>query len=221
MNVNTLSFADNNKPESLASKFRYKRFKLFLELMNPDIESDIILDIGGTPQFWIRNGYKGRVDLLNINHEAGNDSTDNIRFIKGDALKLSKYINQKYDIIWSNSTIEHLGNFKAQNIFANEIRKTCNKYFIQTPNYYFPVEPHYLFPCFQFFPKSIKLFISKHWSFGWYARNSEQGLRDAEAIRLLKLHELKIMFPDAQILPEKFLMLTKSYYIFQKDGKLN
>ena len=49
-----------------------------------------------------------------------------------------------YDIVHSNSVIEHLYNFENQKKMASEIIRVGQKYIVQTPNKYFFLEPHYL-----------------------------------------------------------------------------
>lgn len=49
-----------------------------------------------------------------------------------------------FDIAYSNSVIEHLGNFKNQQTFARELMRVGVNYFVQTPNKRFPLELHLL-----------------------------------------------------------------------------
>ena len=47
--------ADNRNPDSLASRLRARRFQKFAELLAGASEPARILDVGGTPEFWIRH----------------------------------------------------------------------------------------------------------------------------------------------------------------------
>ncbi len=206
---------NNENPNSLASYFRKKRFEYFVRVIKPDPKNHSILDIGGRPQFWIRSGYEGRVDMINIEDQNVRNLPSNIRLIKGDILNIEELLKEKYDIIFSNSTIEHVGGLREQKKLAQIIMNNCSKYFVQTPNLNFPLEPHFLFPFFQFLPYSLKVTIAKYWPFGWYVPKSESAIKDTKMIRLLSKKQLKSLFPDGELVSEKFLIFNKSFYIFR------
>jgi hypothetical protein len=54
--------------------------------------------------------------------------------------------DQEYDIAFSNSVIEHVGDWERQAAFASEIRRVGKNLWIQTPAKECPIEPHYLAP---------------------------------------------------------------------------
>ncbi len=41
--------------------------------------------------------------------------------------------DKSYDIVFSNSVIEHVGNLEKQKQFADEVQRVGKSYFIQTP----------------------------------------------------------------------------------------
>lgn len=71
--------------------------------------------------------------------------------MKGDATNLSQYSDKSFDIVFSNSVIEHLYTKENQISMAKEVNRVGKNYFIQTPNYWFPIEPHWVFPSFSIF----------------------------------------------------------------------
>ncbi|MBC8844888.1 class I SAM-dependent methyltransferase, partial [Escherichia coli] len=73
------------------------------------------------------------------------------------ATDLSEIDDQQFDIVFSNSVIEHLYTWENQEKMAKEVLRVGKYHFIQTPNYWFPIEPHWVFPFFQFLPKSIRI----------------------------------------------------------------
>lgn len=48
-----------------------------------------------------------------------------------------QFKEKEFDLVFSNSVIEHVGGFQDQMKAANEIRRVGKNYFIQTPNKYF------------------------------------------------------------------------------------
>ena len=206
---------DNSDPGSKANKFRLKRFKYFEEHIKDLPRPVKILDVGGTENFWVQMGKSGNtsyiITLLNQDIKE-NSVKDNFRFIHGDAADLSQFSENEFDVVFSNSVIEHIPLNTDRQKMANEIQRTGKKYFVQTPNYYFPFEPHFLFPFYQFFPKYIKIFMLKNFNMGWYKKCGTNS--EAEEMlnlnRLLKENELRGYFPNCKILKEKYMSFTKS-----------
>lgn len=210
---------DNTNPNSLANKFRRKRFKLFIDFIKDFPRPVKILDAGGTVSFWEQMEYAGNSDfeITLVNIEIPEITKHkNILPVKGDVTDLGMFKNKCFDIVFSNSVIEHIPTANGRQQMADEIKRVGKSYFIQTPNYYFPFEPHFLFPCFQFFPVSLKLFMLKNFSMGWFKKceNNEVALRLLENNKLLKPVELKSYFPSSKIFYEKYLILNKSITVF-------
>lgn len=57
---------------------------------------------------------------------------------------MKQFQDNEFDAVFSNSVIEHVGDYEAQRQMANEIMRVGKRYFVQTPNFYFPIEPHIL-----------------------------------------------------------------------------
>jgi len=212
-------FFDTSKINSLANKFRRKRFRIFLELIKNISKPVNILDIGGTETFWKMMEFHdpGQIKVTIINTEKINITLPNFKFIQQDARDLSGFRENEFDLVFSNSVIEHLGNYEDQKNLAGEIIRIGKKYFIQTPNYYFPVEPHFMFPMFQFLPKPLKIMLLTNFNLGWHKKciNKADALNLINSIRLLKMNEILSLFPDSNIYKEKFLFLTKSFILYK------
>jgi len=122
--------------------------------------------------------------------------------------------NHSYDILFSNSVIEHVGSHENQKAFACEARRVGKKLWIQTPAYECPIEPHYLAPFIHWLPKKWqKKLIRKFTIRGILDRptNLEIDIM-VESTRLLSYKEFKCLFPDCEILIEKiFFIVPKSY----------
>ena len=206
---------------SINQKFRQKRFAFFISLMK-QVKSDRplqILDIGGTEIYWERMGYlenlEEHITLLNLDlTEVKNKN--NFKSVIGDACNLSEYKDKQFDIVFSNSVIEHLFTKENQQKMADEVRRIGKNYYIQTPNYYFPIEPHWLFPCFQFLPFSTRVFLTKNFSLGHHPKavTKEAAIKRVNEVKLLSAKEMKKMFPDGSLYREIFLGLTKSLTMY-------
>jgi len=194
---------------------RRRRFEFFLSLLQPLQRPVTILDVGGTQEFWDSMGAdalgKVRVTLLNLNKTR--ISKPMFEAVTGDGRDLSRYATGSFEVVFSNSVIEHLGPaFADQRLMADEIRRVGRRYFVQTPNRNFPIEPHFLTPGFQFLPTSVRVWAVRHFSVGWYDRIPDKiaARREVESISLLTENQLRDLFPGAKIYKEKILGLTKS-----------
>lgn len=93
---------------------------------------------------------------------------------------MSLFRNEEFDVVFSNSVIEHLGEYPQQRRMADEVRRAGKRYFLQTPNRYFPLEPHFFFPFFQFLPVSVRVWLLSRFHLGWHKRGLDR--RTAERI---------------------------------------
>lgn len=210
---------NNELPGTWANRNRLKRFRLFRELVE-SLEPPIrLLDVGGTQVFWERMQFADAsgvtFTLANINEVAVD--RPNFKSIKGDARSLSGLADKEFDIVFSNSVIEHVGTFNDQLRMAAEIHRVGMRYFVQTPNRYFPIEPHFLMPFFQFYPNWLRVWLVKRLDLGWYSAkliSERDAIESAVNIRLLSRRELKRLFPDAVIYKERLLGLAKSFVAY-------
>lgn len=209
---------DNTKSNSLANRFRRKRLRIFERFISDMAVPVKILDIGGTENFWHQMGYSGNNDYLItiVNIENINITGANINYIRADARDISCIESSKFDVVFSNSVIEHVGGIEDMRKMAEGIRKLNIRYMVQTPNFYFPMEPHFMFPCFQFLPGFVQLFLLMNFNIGWYKKcsNKKEARELIDSIHLLRLNELKELFPGSMIYKERFLGLVKSYIAY-------
>ena len=171
-----------------------------------------ILDIGGTYRYWEDLEYNIddiAITLLNLEKEEVHAA--NISSVKGDAVNLSVYKDKEFDIVFSNSVIEHLHNFENQIKMSKETMRVGKYYYIQTPNKYFPIEPHMCFPFIQFFPYKLVKYIMMNTKLVLWRYHSEKYIkRYYSEIKLLSHKQLRKLFPDSKIYKERFCGLTKS-----------
>jgi hypothetical protein len=132
---------------------------------------------------------------------------------------MPEFGDKQFDVVFSNSVIEHVGDFADQRRMADEVQRVGRRYYVQTPNRYFPMEPHFLFPLFGVLPIPVRAFLLRHLSLGWYTKIGDraESFRVARSIRLLTRRELLSLFPGAQLVRERVAGLTKSYTVFGGD----
>ncbi len=209
------TLADNSDSRSLATRMRRRRFELFLSLLQT-VEGHVeILDIGGTQEFWDLmlgdDPSDVRVTLLNVAHQRVSSQ----RFISavGDARSMPRFPSGSFDVVFSNSVIEHVGDYENQRQMANEIRRVGRRFFVQTPNKRFPLEPHFLFPWFQYLPVASRAWLVNRFNVGWYKRipDPRAARTEVESIQLLTRGRFSALFPGARIHEEKIAGLTKSF----------
>jgi hypothetical protein len=195
--------------------FRRRRMKRFYALFRP-ASATHVLDIGGAPNTWIaESSYETRfpVTLLNLGYYDPAVFADS-RFnpVYGDATQIP-FPAGSFDIVFSNSVIEHMTTWERQQAFAEEARRMAPRLWIQTPARSFPIEPHLLAPFFQYYPRRWQRRLAR-WFTLWGLLTQPTNERIDEMlsdIRLLTYREMKQIFPDCRILRERCLGLTKSY----------
>ena len=123
------NWADNTNQNSLANKFRKKRFNLFLNIIK-DIPGPIsILDVGGTIEFWKQMDFlnKPGITITILNLEIPGGAYPGINFVLGDARNLSMFKDKQFDLVFSNSVIEHVGGYDEQKRMAEGDRNTLSQ----------------------------------------------------------------------------------------------
>lgn len=204
-------------PGSVGERRRAGRWERLREAF-PEIESMSVMDLGGTAEAWQRAPLRpASVHVVNLEPEPG-DLPDWIRADQADATALPPtIIGAHYDLVFSNSVIEHVGGHVQRLRFADAIHKLAERHWVQTPYRYFPIEPHWLFPGFQFLPLTIRAEISRRWPLvHTQSPNRGEGLRAAMSVELLSRTEMAVYFPDSEISTERMLGTTKSLIAIKK-----
>lgn len=195
--------------------FRVKRMKTFQKQFNIS-SKDRILDVGGTPFNWSLITEEPKLFLVNLTIPKQRENP-RIIWIVADGCHLP-FKKNSFDIAYSNSVIEHLGNIKNQKLFANEFKRIAKRHYLQTPNRTFFFEPHYLTPFIHWLPPTWRKKLMKNFTVrGWITRPSaEQCSSFVDEINLLSHSEMTQLFPDTEIWTEKFLLWVKSFVVVKK-----
>jgi hypothetical protein len=173
-----------------------------------------VLDVGGLDWYWGLLPVRPRVVILNRRaiDAAGSRELDRV---VADGLRLP-FTDQAFDIVFSNSVIEHLGSTEAQRAFASEIARVGRQWYVQTPNRWFPVETHLLTPFLHFLPPSWQRRVAPRWTIWQMLARPRPDQREfyirhyLEDVRLLGAADLRSLFPEARIDRERFFGFTKS-----------
>jgi hypothetical protein len=213
--IDIRSLADADAPGSLANRLRARRFALFERLTARLPRPLRILDIGGTNAFWEHRGWanRGDVQITLVNIAAEPRVHANIHPREGDASDLVEFRPGDFEVVFSNSVIEHLFTFERQAAMAREVRRLGPAYWVQTPNYWFPMEPHFHVPGWQWMPESLRVGLLRRRRCGWRGPcpDPEAARQLVREVRLLTRHELRRLFPEATLIRERFVGLTKSW----------
>ena len=197
---------------------RKRRMRRFERLIRPTDETTV-LDVGGTALNWQFVSARPQVVLLNVAPpEAADTASRQFTFVAGDGRAL-EYGEGAFDLVYSNSVIEHLGTFEEQQRMASEVRRVGRKLWIQTPARSFPIEPHLLTPLVHWLSRDTQRKLLRNFSvWGWLRRPSRQEV-DAvvDEVRLLTRKEVQRLFPDCPLVTERFLGIPKAY-IAVRDG---
>jgi len=194
-------------------RFRARRMREFFARFDITAETRI-LDVGGTPANWLLAGIRPRVTLLNTPRGQERDESG-FTFVSGDG-RFLPFRDQAFEIVFSNSVIEHVGDRDQQRRFAEEVRRVGKHYWVETPNRRFPVEQHLLTPFVHWLPRNWQRAWVTRWTIWDFVERPSPDRREyylrhyLDDVRLLSARELAALFPGAEILRERKFGLTKS-----------
>lgn len=218
-----LQYLANNRAEgSLAVKLRRQRFAFFRSLLESVPRPFRILDVGGTEQYWGQMGFADEagvevvilnIDPVELTQKSGETGRTRFSYQQGDGRAMPQFSNGEFEVVFSNSVIEHVGTRDDRTRFMNEVARVGVRFFVQTPNFYFPIEPHFHVVGFQFMPVALRRWLLQHFDLGWTPRTKDaQAAEDiVRGVELLSAQELLDLCPsETRLYRERFFGLTKS-----------
>ena len=206
-------------PNSLANRFRRnraRRIRRLIETISAEKGHCRIVDLGGMPEYWglfdhdFLVAAKVTVTLVNTFPLAVED--DLFATVEADACALDRMPDRSFDLVHSNSVVEHVGDWARMEAFARETRRLAPRYYVQTPYFWFPIEPHFSSLFFHWRSEQWRARALMRQARGFAERASDMGaaMRDIQSARLLDKTQFGFLFPDAQHFDEQAAGLTKS-----------
>jgi SAM-dependent methyltransferase len=149
--------------------FRRKRMRNFLRSMAVS-DGTAIVDVGGTPFMWHLTDCDPWVTIVNLKAPWPIEGN---RVVLANGLALP-FRDRSFDVCFSNSVIEHVGDARARADFAWEIRRVAKRYWVQTPNRHFPLETHFVCLFLHWLPFCITRCLIRRFSvWGWLTKPSQ------------------------------------------------
>jgi len=209
-------FVDTGSAVSLSTSFRNRRWQMLHDRFG-DLAAMDVLDLGGTAESWSLSPVRpAHLTIVNLTVPEG-EVPRRTEVVAGDVCTLGSTIGgRSWDLVYSNSVIEHLGGHDRRVAFAESVRSLAPHHWVQTPNRYFPIEPHFLVPGLQFLPAPAQASVIARWPLNkWRPPDRRTALQAALELQLIGRTELAFLFPDSDILDEHLGPLTKSFVATQ------
>ncbi|MGD9420532.1 MAG: methyltransferase domain-containing protein [Verrucomicrobiota bacterium JB025] len=221
--------ANYEDPNSFGSRMRAKRLAPLVDLIKKVHAAKggvRILDVGGRETYWkaldaeFLKQHNVTVTIMNLPCELVGEESPTFKYAPGDACNMPEYEDGSFDIVHSNSVIEHVGNWDKVKAFAREVQRVAPNLFVQTPSYWFPIEPHFIKPFHHWLPKPVRVWIWMH--FGMGQRKKAENIDEAmtqfdDEPYLLNMEMFEYLFPSCRILRERFLFFTKSMVAYRSE----
>jgi hypothetical protein len=210
------------KENSWAGRQRALRMRWLAEVF-PDLAEMSVIDLGGRYRAWQRAPVRPkRLYMVNIDAVPHAEVPEWAVFDQGDACALPAHItSRRYDLVFSNSVIEHVGGHERRQRFAESVHRLADAHWVQTPYRYFPIEPHWLVPGMQFLPVRARAAAAEHSPFAGVRPAHEQALGDVLSVELLDRTEMRFYFPSSALLTERVFGLPKSLIACSTGGTGN
>lgn len=210
--------------DAYSARARQRRAELFHDVMSVE-STDQILDLGASDCTHIAAlGLDGTIYVADIDGAALADSAAKYGYTPVEIPPSGRlpFPDRYFDVVFCSSVIEHVTipkeelhlvrttaefrerAWKAQQDFAAEIRRIGKRYFVQTPYRYFLVESHTWLPgLVAVLPRQVQLRLIDFTNRWWPKRTQAD-------FNLLTVREFEQLFPDASILRERSMGMTKS-----------
>jgi hypothetical protein len=204
---------------------RIRRGRLFIERLQPSA-TDKILDLGGGRGGYMAEiaPYHDNVTIADVDPPMLEAAAQTYGFdtVCLDGSAKFPLPDRHYDVVFCSSVIEHVTGPKelifdlldgarfdasaraAQANFAAEVRRVAKRYFVQTPYKYFPLEPHSFLPF-------LVVLLPRRWQVRLLDFAGRYWIKAVKPdFRLLTIKDMQALFPDAEIVLERYCGFVKS-----------
>jgi hypothetical protein len=199
---------DPDQAGSITNRCRRVRNEEFKRRF-PDLAEMRVLDLGGTALSWRTTGLRAESVLLVNLDDPGEPAEPWLTHVQADACGGGF---GKFDLVFSNSLLEHLGGHARRRQFIDVIEESAPAWWVQTPYRYFPIEPHWVFPGFQFLPFRMRQVITLHWTAGHQQRTKDnaEAAELVASVELMSATEMRAYFPTSEMWFERVAGVPKS-----------
>lgn len=220
MGLHALRFRLVDGDASWAARWRQRRADWLAETF-PELRQMSVIDLGGRLETWIRAEVRPqRVHVVNL-ETPPTEVPPWAEADYGDACALPPHIaNRRYDLVFSNSVLEHVGGHERRLRFAEAVHSLADAHWVQTPYRYFPIEPHWLAPGMQFLPVRSRIAVARRWPLAHSpARTHEAAVADVLWTELLDRSQMRHYFPHSQLRVERLAGLPKSLIAVRQETR--
>lgn len=194
----------------LKAVLRIWRMQAFLNLVNPPVNAKII-DLGGTPELWNLINHQFDVTIVNLPSTENKMPCDSrFKFIYGNACELRQIFDDKvFDVVFSNSVIEHVGDEDQQVLFSREVQRLADAYWVQTPSPRFPIEAHTGRLFYWHNSEKHREKLLTQWK-----RDLPNWAKMIEDLRVLSRERMLELFPQSNLYCERLFGIEKSNAVY-------
>jgi len=203
---------------TLSIKVRTGQFKLFKKIIKPKI-TDKVLDVGVDTHEILRDsnmfeklyGPQKNITAATIeNPKAFKKLYSKVKVVKIVPGRKLPFKNNKFDITVSWATLEHVGGYKEQEYFLNELLRVGKKIFVTTPYRGCIYEPHSGFFFIHWFPLTLfRLLCRKTKKEFWATENNLNPLYVGDIKRMNLRRKVNIVvYKMFNLLPSHLILYT-------------
>jgi trans-aconitate methyltransferase len=202
---------------TLLQYWRNQRLTQFIRAVQPPPQAKI-LDLGGLPSMWGDAAARFDITIVNLPDALSKEQhkPGPCRMVEGDATNLRNlFADQSFDIVFSNSVIEHVGDETKQQAFASEVIRLGKGYWIQTPSNHFPIEAHT--GVFLYWQKSEahRQKLQAKW-----AETMPGWAEMVQGTTVITRSQMSSLFPDSKVFIERKFGFEKSYSFYRPYSAL-
>ncbi|MEO1184724.1 MAG: methyltransferase domain-containing protein, partial [Cyanobacteria bacterium J06636_27] len=171
-----------------------------------------IIDLGGHLPMWQWIDHDFEVTLVNLpGSYKSTGKFGKYNLVEGDATNLSDtFPDKSFDVVFSNSVIEHVGDESKQADFASEVMRLGKAYWVQTPSNIWPIEPHTGVIGYWLLPQFVRQSLHKSWE-----KKLPVWTEMVRSTRVLSMKRMRQLFPDSKFYVERKFLLEKSYAAYK------